>query len=53
MSARMESLIKELANMTVPTVPATLKTRGGHDRDRHIVRAFVRARALATARNCP
>jgi len=37
MSARTESRKKMLANVTIPTVPATaasLKRRGGHDRDR-------------------
>jgi hypothetical protein len=60
MSARTESREKELVNMTIPTVPATItKDRGGHDRDRHgagavvDVHVHIRLRARARARNCP
>jgi hypothetical protein len=57
MSARTESLTTELANMTIPTVPATAfeKRRGGHDRDRHRAGTdvHVHRRARARARNCP
>ena len=42
MSARNHLKRKLLANVTVPTVPATastMKSRGGHDRDRHFAAA--------------
>ena len=57
MSARTESIEKMLANLTIPTVPATtfLQRRGGHDRDRHDAGAVVHIRVhnRARARNCP
>ena len=57
MSARTEAIEKMLANLTIPTVPATTfsQRRGGHDRDRHDAGAVVHIRVhnRARARNCP
>jgi len=57
MSARTEAIEKMLANLTIPTVPATTFTqrRGGHDRDRHGAgaRVHIQVQNRARARNCP